>query len=86
MLKYDEANLRDTAKVVRKLNKYVADMTVEQLVAAMKRTASSAVDRDLGYVTISGYVLTFYRDAEDHDVICVYASVATYTAMTLLNR
>ena len=85
IIQFDEDNLLETAKVVIQVNEYMRDQTPQNMVEHMKRTAYSSGSKDLGYVSTAGYVLSFFKGANDNE-ICVKASISTHTVERFLEK
>ena len=83
---FDEEDMMETALVVRAINPHVSDMTPEQLVENMKRTANSSFNtrRKTEYVSTYGYVLTLYK--ADKNTYMVKPSVSAFTVKSYLER
>ena len=83
---FDDEDMMETALAVRAINPAVSDMTPEQLVENMKRTANSSFNtrRKTEYVSTYGYVLTLYK--ADKDTYMVKPSVSAFTVMSYLER
>ena len=85
MLKFDEANLRDVAEVLIKINPGLDGFYVDYVMDRMRANAEQcyAEDPNFGYFSIYGYVLTLYNGYDDKPSI--KASVCAYTVMTFLD-
>jgi hypothetical protein len=84
MLKFDEANLRDVAEVLIKINPSLDGFYVDYVMDRMRANAEQcyAEDPNFGYFSIHGYVLTLYNGYDDKPSI--KASICAYTVMTFL--
>ena len=87
MLKFDEANLRDVAEVLIKINPSLDGFNADYVMDRMRANAEQcyAEDPNFGYFSIHGYVLTLYNGYGDQPIKpCIKASVCAYTVMTFL--
>ena len=84
MLKFDEANLRDVAEVLIKINPSLDGFYAHHVMDRMRANAEQcyAADPNFGYFSIDGYVLTLYNG--DGDKPYIKASLCVYTVMTFL--
>ena len=84
MLTFDEANLRDVAEVLIKINPSLDGLYPQHVMYRMRANAEKcyAADPNFGYFSTDGYVLTLYNG--DGDKPCIKASVCVYTVMTFL--
>ena len=84
MLTFDEANLRDVAEVLIKINPSLDGFYVDYVMDRMRANAEQcyAEDPNFGYFSIYGYVLTLYNG--DDDKPSIKASICAYTVMTFL--
>lgn len=85
-IEFDDEEMMETAFVVMAINPAVSDMSVQQLVENMKRTANSSFNarRKTEYVSTYGYVLTLYK--ADKDTFMVKPSVSAFTVKSYLER
>lgn len=87
MLTFDEANLRDVAEVLIKINPSLEGFNVHYVMERMRANAEQcyAENPNFGYFSIHGYVLTLFNsDGTQPSWPSIKASICAYTVMTFL--
>ena len=91
MLTFDDKELRSVAESLRILNPHTKGFSVDSLVSHMKSTAEQCYsrDRNFGYVSTLGYVLTIFHFDDGKTpggVPTIKASISEYTVAEYLKR